>query len=380
MPWAALLVMALSGFLLIATETMPAGLLPQIAAGLQVGEGAVGQLVGVYALGTVVVTLPAIALTRGVRRKPLLLVCLGGFVVANAVTAVSGDVVLSLVTRFVAGAFSGVLWGMLAGYAARIAPAHLTGRAVAVASAGTPVGLAAGTPLGAWLGGATSWRWSFGVLGALTVLALVLAVALVPGAAGQPRGRRYPVHRVAALAGVPAVLAVIALWMLGHNTMYTYVAAYLRETTLTRGVDVLLAVFGVAAVLGLVVTGLLADRALRPLVLSSTSAFVVAGTLMSVAASSPAGVVAATVLWGLAFGGAAPQLLTAIGRAAGEHADVANALLATTFNLAIFGAGLLGALLLGGDGRALPAAMAATAAAAVVVVALARRAAFPPRR
>ena len=33
-PWAALLIMALMGFLLIATETMPAGLLPQIAAGL----------------------------------------------------------------------------------------------------------------------------------------------------------------------------------------------------------------------------------------------------------------------------------------------------------------------------------------------------------
>ena len=38
-PWAALLVMALMGFLLIATETMPAGLLPQIASGLDAAEG-----------------------------------------------------------------------------------------------------------------------------------------------------------------------------------------------------------------------------------------------------------------------------------------------------------------------------------------------------
>ena len=53
LPWAALLVMALMGFLLIATETMPAGLLPQIATGLATSEGTAGQLVSAYALGTI---------------------------------------------------------------------------------------------------------------------------------------------------------------------------------------------------------------------------------------------------------------------------------------------------------------------------------------
>lgn len=40
------------GFLLIATETMPAGLLPQIVAGLAITEGTAGQFVSAYALGT----------------------------------------------------------------------------------------------------------------------------------------------------------------------------------------------------------------------------------------------------------------------------------------------------------------------------------------
>lgn len=52
LPWASLLVMALMGFLLIATETMPAGLLPQIVAGLAITEGTAGQFVSAYALGT----------------------------------------------------------------------------------------------------------------------------------------------------------------------------------------------------------------------------------------------------------------------------------------------------------------------------------------
>jgi hypothetical protein len=120
LPLAALLVMALMGFLLIATETMPAGLLPQISAGLDTSEGTAGQLVSAYALGTVLATIPLVAATRARRRKPVLLVGILGFLVANTVTALSPDVVLSLAMRVVAGAFSGLLWGMLAGYARRI--------------------------------------------------------------------------------------------------------------------------------------------------------------------------------------------------------------------------------------------------------------------
>src|SRR3954454_23484012 len=67
-PLAALLVLALAGFVLLATETMPAGLLPQIAGGMQTTEAAAGQLVSAYALGTIIATLPAIAWTRSTRQ------------------------------------------------------------------------------------------------------------------------------------------------------------------------------------------------------------------------------------------------------------------------------------------------------------------------
>ena len=110
---------ALLGFLLISTETMPAGVLPQIAAGLRTSEGVAGQLVTAYALGTVLVTIPPIVLTRGSRRKPLFLVGIACFLLANTVTAVSPYVAVSLGARFVAGGLSGMLWGMLAGYTSR---------------------------------------------------------------------------------------------------------------------------------------------------------------------------------------------------------------------------------------------------------------------
>lgn len=76
LPFGALVVMALTGFIVIATETMPAGLLVEISHDLGTSPGVTGQLVSAYAPGTVVAAIPSTALTRTVRRKPVLLVVL----------------------------------------------------------------------------------------------------------------------------------------------------------------------------------------------------------------------------------------------------------------------------------------------------------------
>ncbi|WP_253901442.1 MFS transporter [Arthrobacter sp. PAMC 25486] len=381
LPLPALLVMALMGFILIATETMPAGLLPHIAAGLNIAEGTAGQLVSAYALGTVVLTIPAIALTRGMRRKPVFLVGILGFLLANTIAAFSADIVLTLAVRFAAGAFSGLLWGMLAGYARRITAPELAGRALAIASIGTPLGLALGTPLGSWLGSTFDWRWSFWALTGMAILTAILAWLLVPDAPGQRAESQIPMLKVFAIPGVSVILLVIFAWMLAHNTVYTYIAAYLRSANIPLGVDVALVVFGASALIGIWITGALIDRAPWLLVLVSLSVFLTAGVVFFAGAHSLVAVLIALVLWGVAFGGAAPQLQTAISEASGENADVANSLLGVAFNVAIFAAGVLGAVLITSfDGMVLPLLMIGLAATALIIAFTARRAAFPVHR
>jgi predicted MFS family arabinose efflux permease len=377
-PWAALLIMALMGFLLIATETMPAGLLPQIAAGLNIAEGTAGQFVSAYALGTVIAAMPAIALTRGMRRKPVFLVGILGFLAANLITVFSTDIMFSLGARLVAGGFSGLLWGMLAGYARRITAPEHAGRALSVASLGTPVGLAVGTPFGSWLGSAFDWRWSFGVLSILTIITVLLAVFLVPDAPGQHAATRVPLVRVLGIPGVAVVLAVIVSWMLGHNVLYTYIGSYLRTASLQLSVDVALVTFGAAAIAGIAITGAVIDKGLRRLVLLSIGSSIAAGVIFTVGYASVVAVIAAIVLWGVAFGGAAAQLQTAISAASGENADVANSMLGVAFNLAIFAAGVAGAVMISNfDGLALPIVMVGLAAVALFIAVAGRRTAFP---
>ncbi len=327
------------------------------------------------------VTVPAIALTRGFRRKPLLLLGVVGFVLANVLTAVAPDVVLALVARFVAGGFSGMLWGLLAGYAVRITPPALTGRALSLVAAGAPVGIAFGTPLGTWLGTTFDWRWSFGGLAVLTVVVLALAAILVPDAAGQPAATGLPLARVVRIPGVAAVLAVIFAWMLGNSTAYTYVAPYLRDAGSGVSVELLLLVFGIASIGGLALTAALVDRHPQALVLACTAVFAAAGVVLALGHRSPVAVYVAVVLWGVTFGGASPQLQRPLSAVSGDDADVANAFLPVAFNLAIFAAGVLGAVLLGAaGGLVLPLAMTVFGVVALLVVVASRRSVYPGAR
>ena len=141
LPLAGLLALACAGFITILTEAMPAGLLPQIGAGLGVSQALVGQLVTLYALGSLLAAIPLTLLTRGWRRRPLLLIAIGGFALVNSVTAFSSHYGLTLAARFFAGVFAGLLWALLAGYASRMVAPHLQGRAIAMAMLGAPLAL-----------------------------------------------------------------------------------------------------------------------------------------------------------------------------------------------------------------------------------------------
>lgn len=50
----------------------------------------------------------------------------------NTITVLSTHYELTLAVRFVAGMVADVVWGLLAGYARRMVPHHLQGRALAV--------------------------------------------------------------------------------------------------------------------------------------------------------------------------------------------------------------------------------------------------------
>lgn len=378
LPITALLALALAGFVTILTEALPAGLLPQIGAGLEVSESLAGQLVTLYAIGSLVAAIPLMAATQGVRRRPLLLAAIVGFAIANTITTLSTSYILTMMARFLAGVAAGLLWALLAGYAARMVPEHLKGRAIAIAMVGTPLALSLGVPAGTFLGTLMGWRACFGIMTLMALILIVWVHIKVPDFAGQSVGKRLTLRQVFTLPGIRPVLFVVLAFVLAHNILYTYIAPFLADANLAERTDLVLLVFGIAALVGIWVIGVLIDRYLRVMTLASTSLFGLAALMLGIAGDMPVAIYVAVGAWGLAFGGAATLFQTALAKAAGEAADVAQSMLVTVWNLAIAGGGIVGGVLLDrfGAGSFSPALLVLLTATLLAVWA-ARKHGFP---
>lgn len=346
LPWAALLTLAAAGFITILTEALPAGLLSQMGADLAVSEAMVGQLVTAYAIGSLLAAIPLTAATRGWPRRRLLLLTLCGFAVVNTVTALSSTYSLTLAARFFAGVFAGLLWALLAGYAARMVPTAQQGRAIAVAMVGTPLALSLGIPAGTFLGAALGWQLTFGLMSVATLALIAWARWQVPDFPGQAAGRQLPLRRVLVLPGIPAVLLVTLGFVLAHNLLYTYIVPLVAQAGMTARVDTVLLAFGFSALAGIWLIGVKIDRWLRALTLASTVLFALACVVLGSWNESPTAIYVGATMWGLAFGGAATLFQTASAQAAGDAADLAQSMIVTVWNLGIAGGGIAGGILL----------------------------------
>ena len=379
LPIGALLALAMTGFICIVTETLPAGLLPLISEGLAISPSLAGQMVTAYALGSVLAVIPMTIATRGWRRRNVLLLTIVGFLLFNSITALSSHYGVTLVARFFAGVAAGLAWSLLAGYARRMVAPHQQGRALALAMVGTPIALSLGVPLGTWLGGLVGWRTTFGLMSALTLMLIVWVLVKVPDYTPQAAHQRVSLAKVLTTPGVRPVLAVVISWMLAHNILYTYIAPFVAPAGLGDRVDVVLLVFGSAALAGIWLTAKLVEPLLRRTVLVSLATFAAVSVVFGFVGNMPQVIYLGVAVWGLSFGGAATLLQTALADAAGDGADVALSLNVVAWNSAIAGSGVVGGVLLDTWGVAsFPWAMALLVTLSFAIAWRARTHAFKP--
>jgi predicted MFS family arabinose efflux permease len=369
LPLAALLALATAAFTDVMTDLLPAGLLPQMSGALHAPEARIGLLVTAFAVTSALAAIPVTSALRGLPRRAVLIAVLTGFALFDAVTACSSSYALTFAARLLAGVMGGTLWSMLAGYAARMVPAGLRGRAIAIVLAGITLALSAGLPAGTALATALGWRPVFALLAALALLVAAWIRWKAPAFPGERGSGRLPLRRVAARPGILAVLAVTLLLLTGHQELYTYIAPFAARSG-PGHTGLVLLVFGLATIPGLAVTGILADRHLRSVLIAALTLVIAALLALGLAGSDLGTLLAAAALWGAAFGGVPALLQTALISASGPgHADVATSLQTTVYNVGIAAGSLAGGLVLQGAGAAaLPWVACALIAVALAMV------------
>jgi predicted MFS family arabinose efflux permease len=381
LPLLALMSLAGSAAVTLLTELLPAGVLPQMSAALQVPPARIGFLASGYAAAAAVSAIPFTMVARPMARRPLLIGLLAVLAVANVTVAASACYMLTLAVRVFAGLGNGMLWSMLASYAAGIAAPQQRGRAIAITLSGITVTLCAGVPGATWLAGWLGWRLTFASVGAAAALMAACVRCTVPRLGGSRNGGRPNPVAVARLPGVRVVLATTGLLIAGHQAVYSYIALVARSCGLS-GASLALLLFGCGAVTGVWVTGALIDRHPRPVLLCAIALIAIAMLALTRCTDHPAVAVCAIGAWGLGFGGAPTLIQTAlIGAAGPDNAELVSSLQTSAYNAAIGGGSFVGGVALGLAGvSALPWITFCLTSAALLTVAAGRRHAFPSRR
>ncbi|MFD8599206.1 Cmx/CmrA family chloramphenicol efflux MFS transporter [Kitasatospora sp. NPDC059646] len=260
----ALYLLALAVFAMGTSEFMLSGLLPELAAELDVPVGTAGLLTSAFAVGMVAGAPPMAALARRWPRRSGLLAFLVLFAAAHVAGATTTAFPVLCASRVVAAFANAGFLALAVTAAAELVAPDRRGRAVGVLLSGTTAATVAGVPAGALLGQLLGWRASFWAVAVLCAPAAVGVLLGVPGGRGPAEGRPALRSELAELAR-PRLLGVLLLGALvnaGTFAAFTFLAPVVTGPAgLGRGwVPPVLVLFGVGTVLGVAVAGRLADR------------------------------------------------------------------------------------------------------------------------
>lgn len=375
-PYFRLLVISGAIFASVSSEFLPTGLLPEMAAELNVSESQVGLLITVFAATVVLTTGPLTALTRPYSRKWLMVLLLGVFALTNVLCAIAPSYEVLMIARILGGAAHGLFWAVTGPYAALLVPRHQLARAISVTNAGGTAAFILGVPFGTFLGHALGWRMAFAAMAVIVFVFAVFVVVYLPPVSHLVRLATgeiaVPAHKDRTLPAVLLVAATVAIVAIGHNLFYTYIAPWSIQVGQVdpEWVSGLLLVYGAAGAVGLALGGAFGDKFPRATVIVAVAGVALSILLLAIFGTSALPVTIGMVLWSAAFGGF-PALMHArnLHAASPNIRDYAAAWLTIAFNAAIGGGALLGGLVLDNWGiAALPWVGAVIVAAGLVLV------------
>ncbi|MFP5419882.1 MAG: MFS transporter [Gammaproteobacteria bacterium] len=297
-----IIILAISAFLIVTTEFLIIGLLPALARDLGVSIAAAGQLVTLFGFTVMLFGPPLTAALAHLDRKKLFIAILMVFAFANALAALSSNIWMLAVARFIPALMLPVFWGTASETAAQLAGPAKAGQAIARVYLGITAALLLGIPLGTLAANGIGWRGAFALLAGLSLMMAVAVLICMPAVA---RSERVDFLKQARIFKEPLFLANVALSIIIFSAMfvaYTYLADMLERLASVAPADVgwWMMGFGAVGLIGNWIGGKAVDHS----PLNATVLFVALLALGMAAVTPLAGtgvlVCIALALWGIA--------------------------------------------------------------------------------
>ena len=237
------------------------GILPYVAADLNISIPVAGHFISAYALG-VCVGAPVLILARKHPLKHILLALVTLMMVGNTCAALAPNYWVLLLARFISGLPHGAYFGVASIVAEKLADKGKGSEAVSIMIAGMTIANLFGVPLGTSLSNSISWRVTFLLVGCWGVIILYYIWRWVPhveglkdtGFKGQFRFLKTPAPWL--------ILGATALGNGGVFCWYSYINPLLTEVSgfTAESITALMVLAGFGMVVGNLVSGRLSDR------------------------------------------------------------------------------------------------------------------------
>lgn len=172
--WFAVVTLAIAAFIFNTTEFVPVGLLPDIATGFNMDISRTGLLMTLYAWAVTLFSLPLTMLTARFDRRRLLAALFVLFIASHALAAVAWSFSSLLLARIGVAMAHAVFWAITIPLAVRLAPKGKTSKALSFIVTGSSLATVLGVPLGTVIGNHVGWRVTFGVIGVIATIILIL--------------------------------------------------------------------------------------------------------------------------------------------------------------------------------------------------------------
>lgn len=335
--------MGFAAFVYVTFEMFAVGLITPMAADLGVSEGQIGLLMSVYAGLVAVVTIPLMAATRNVNRRPLFMATLGFLLAGIVLQAIAHTYWVLVAGRVAAALTHGLFWSLVNPMAARLAPRGMTGKAVAAVSLGSTLSLVVGSPLTTSLGGMIGWRGATWVLGVATLFAFALLLKTLPSMPAIPPSPRDGAQKTR--SAIPSLVVFLAFSVTAVFATFTYLALLVEATAGHALVPIGLGAYGAFGLVGVLLAGKRVDARMIRLNGFAGMMLIIAALvgILALRAGSGVGMFVMIAIFGTAAG-ALPTVATTIFLFAGKrNQDLASSIYVVTFQIGIASGSALGA-------------------------------------
>ncbi|WP_047257869.1 MFS transporter [Chromobacterium subtsugae] len=258
----AIYVLGLSIFAMTTSEFMVAGMMPSLAAQFGVSLTAIGYLVSAFAASIVVGGPILTVMLLKASKKNTLLTLVALFFVSQLIGATAHSYEVMLASRVLSGVAESAFFGVSLAVCVDIVGPQRIGRASSIVLGGLMVASVVGLPAATLIDQHLGWRASFWIVaGMMLFCGLVIAVQVPksPKAAEISLKQEFAAFRNADLW---AAYGTSGLIIGATFAAFTYFAPIFTEVSgfSTATVPALFACYGLATIVGTMITGRLADK------------------------------------------------------------------------------------------------------------------------